>query len=66
MSTESELLVLKGEGLPTDDLSMENAVIIQQSIPVTFVIDSFIDTSKSMAKESSQEIGSYYARRSEI
>ncbi|PRP81711.1 hypothetical protein PROFUN_10811 [Planoprotostelium fungivorum] len=39
MSTESELLILKAEGLPADDLSMENAIMILQSIPVSFVID---------------------------
>lgn len=28
MSTESEQLVWKAEGLPSDDLSMENALVI--------------------------------------
>lgn len=39
MSTESELLVLKSEGLPADDLSMENAIVIQQCVPIPFIID---------------------------
>jgi len=30
MSTESEQLIWKGQGLPSDDLSMENALIILQ------------------------------------
>ncbi len=30
LSTESEQLIWKGEGLPSDDLSMENALIILQ------------------------------------
>ena len=30
MSTESEQLVWKGEGLPSDDLSVENALVILQ------------------------------------
>jgi dynein heavy chain 2 len=39
MSTESELLVLKAEGLPADDLSQENAVVILQSVTTPFIID---------------------------
>lgn len=39
MSTESELLVLKGEGLPADELSMENSVCILQGIDTPFIID---------------------------
>ena len=30
LSTESEQLIWKGEGLPSDDLSMENALVILQ------------------------------------
>ena len=30
MSTESEQLIWKSQGLPSDDLSMENALIILQ------------------------------------
>lgn len=30
LSTESEQLIWKGEGLPSDDLSMENAMVILQ------------------------------------
>ena len=30
LSTESEQLVWKGEGLPSDDLSVENALVILQ------------------------------------
>jgi dynein heavy chain 2 len=39
MSTESELLVLKSEGLPADDLSQENGVVILQSTQCPFIID---------------------------
>eukprot|EP01116_Phalansterium_solitarium_P024804 TRINITY_DN91_c0_g1_i3.p1 TRINITY_DN91_c0_g1~~TRINITY_DN91_c0_g1_i3.p1 ORF type:complete len:4095 (+),score=2036.97 TRINITY_DN91_c0_g1_i3:208-12492(+) len=39
MSTESELLQFKAQGLPADDLSMENAIIIQTTIPTSFIID---------------------------
>lgn len=39
MSTESELLILKAEGLPADDLSMENSVILLNSVVVPFIID---------------------------
>ena len=39
MSTESELLVLKSEGLPADDLSQENGVVILQSAQCPFIID---------------------------
>jgi len=30
LSTESEQLIWKGEGLPSDDLSVENAMVILQ------------------------------------
>ena len=33
LSTESEQLIWKSEGLPSDDLSMENALVILQ-VPV--------------------------------
>eukprot|EP01116_Phalansterium_solitarium_P024802 TRINITY_DN91_c0_g1_i1.p1 TRINITY_DN91_c0_g1~~TRINITY_DN91_c0_g1_i1.p1 ORF type:complete len:4098 (+),score=2051.07 TRINITY_DN91_c0_g1_i1:208-12501(+) len=39
MSTESELLTFKAQGLPGDDLSMENALVIQATRPVPFIID---------------------------
>lgn len=35
LSTESEQLIWKGEGLPSDDLSMENALVILQVSKVT-------------------------------
>jgi dynein heavy chain 2 len=42
LSTESQLLAWKSAGLPADQLSLENAVILEQldnSGPVPFVID---------------------------
>ena len=39
MSTESEMLKWKGEGLPADGLSMQNAVIILNSSRTPLVID---------------------------
>ena len=39
MSSESEMLRWKGEGLPADGLSMQNAVIILNSTRTPLVID---------------------------
>lgn len=39
LSSESEQLTWKSEGLPADDLSMENAVVILQ-VWVSFFADS--------------------------
>mmetsp|Transcript_33539 Transcript_33539/g.74227 ORF Transcript_33539/g.74227 Transcript_33539/m.74227 type:complete len:2007 (+) Transcript_33539:3-6023(+) len=39
MSSESEMLKWKGEGLPGDDLSMQNAVVILNSTQSPLVID---------------------------
>ena len=39
MSSESELLQWKQEGLPSDNLSMENSLVILNSSQVPFVID---------------------------
>ncbi|XP_013392185.1 cytoplasmic dynein 2 heavy chain 1, partial [Lingula anatina] len=39
LSTESEQLIWKGEGLPSDDLSMENALVILQSSLRPFLVD---------------------------
>ena len=39
LSTESEQLKWKAEGLPSDDVSMENALMILQGEPVPFLID---------------------------
>ncbi|KAK3283536.1 hypothetical protein CYMTET_8768 [Cymbomonas tetramitiformis] len=39
MSTESQMLTWKAEGLPSDDLSMENAIIILQTLQVPYIID---------------------------
>lgn len=39
MSTESEMLKWKGEGLPADRLSMQNAIIILNSVRTPLVID---------------------------
>nr|CAB3240329.1 cytoplasmic dynein 2 heavy chain 1-like [Phallusia mammillata] len=39
LSTESEQLCWKGEGLPSDELSMENALIILQSSLKPFLVD---------------------------
>jgi len=39
LSSESELLQWKGEGLPADALSMENSLIILNSQQVPFIID---------------------------
>ncbi|XP_043928516.1 cytoplasmic dynein 2 heavy chain 1 isoform X1 [Protopterus annectens] len=39
LCTESEQLIWKSEGLPSDDLSMENALVILQSRVCPFLID---------------------------
>ena len=39
LSTESEQLVWKGEGLPSDDLSVENALVILQGQQCPFLVD---------------------------
>ncbi|CAG5115632.1 unnamed protein product, partial [Candidula unifasciata] len=39
LSTESEQLIWKSEGLPSDDLSMENALVILQSSQRPFLVD---------------------------
>lgn len=39
LSSESEQLVWKGEGLPSDDLSMENAMVILQDGQCPFLVD---------------------------
>jgi dynein heavy chain 2 len=39
MSSESEMLTWKAEGLPGDGLSMENAVVILQSVQAPLIID---------------------------
>ncbi len=39
LSSESEQLVWKGEGLPSDELSMENALVILQGEQCPFLID---------------------------
>ena len=39
LSSESEQLAWKGEGLPSDDLSMENAMVILRSERCPFLID---------------------------
>lgn len=39
LSTESEQLVWKGEGLPSDNLSMENALVILQGQQCPFLVD---------------------------
>ncbi|XP_076467409.1 LOW QUALITY PROTEIN: cytoplasmic dynein 2 heavy chain 1-like [Babylonia areolata] len=39
LSTESEQLTWKGEGLPSDELSMENALVILQSSQRPFLVD---------------------------
>eukprot|EP00002_Diphylleia_rotans_P017833 TRINITY_DN345_c0_g1_i5.p1 TRINITY_DN345_c0_g1~~TRINITY_DN345_c0_g1_i5.p1 ORF type:complete len:2631 (-),score=563.81 TRINITY_DN345_c0_g1_i5:572-7306(-) len=38
-STESETLIWKAEGLPADNLSVENAIVIRDSVRVPFIID---------------------------
>ena len=39
MSSESEMLTWKAEGLPGDGLSMENAIVILQSVQAPLIID---------------------------
>ncbi|KAL9646808.1 hypothetical protein ABK040_013670 [Willaertia magna] len=39
MSTESEMLKYKAEGLPGDELSIENAIVILESIKYPLIID---------------------------
>ncbi|XP_041357041.1 cytoplasmic dynein 2 heavy chain 1-like isoform X2 [Gigantopelta aegis] len=59
LSTESEQLMWKAEGLPSDDLSMENALVILQSSLRPFLIDPSsraTDWLKTHLKESRLEI----------
>ena len=39
MSSESELLKWKAEGLPSDDLSLQNGLIIENSVQIPLIID---------------------------
>lgn len=39
LCTESELLVWKGEGLPSDQLSVENSIVILESLDSVMLID---------------------------
>jgi len=39
LSTESEQLVWKSQGLPSDELSMENAMVILRSQLCPFLVD---------------------------
>uniref|UniRef100_A0A8C9YPH8 Cytoplasmic dynein 2 heavy chain 1 n=1 Tax=Sander lucioperca TaxID=283035 RepID=A0A8C9YPH8_SANLU len=39
LCSESEQLIWKSQGLPSDDLSMENALVILQSVSCPFLID---------------------------
>ncbi|KAK6172722.1 hypothetical protein SNE40_016326 [Patella caerulea] len=59
LSTESEQLIWKGEGLPSDDLSMENALVILQSSLRPFLVDPSsraTDWLKNHLKESRLEV----------
>ena len=59
LSSESEQLVWKGEGLPSDDLSMENAMVILQSEQCPFLVDPSqraTEWLKSHLKESRLEV----------
>lgn len=59
LSTESEQLVWKGEGLPSDDLSMENALVILQGQQCPFLVDPSqraTEWLKSHLKESRLEV----------
>ncbi len=42
LSSESELLVWKGEGLPSDNLSIENALMILKVGSAVYILLSFI------------------------
>jgi dynein heavy chain 2 len=39
LATEAQLLTYKKEGLPADDLSMENAIMISNSVRTPLIID---------------------------
>jgi dynein heavy chain 2 len=39
MSTESEFLKWKSEGLPSDSLSMQNGLVVEHSVQTPFIID---------------------------
>eukprot|EP00397_Hematodinium_sp_SG-2012_P003885 GEMP01003895.1.p1 GENE.GEMP01003895.1~~GEMP01003895.1.p1 ORF type:complete len:1122 (+),score=230.34 GEMP01003895.1:113-3367(+) len=39
LATESELLTYKAQGLPADELSQENALMITKSLQVPFIVD---------------------------
>ncbi|XP_041438616.1 cytoplasmic dynein 2 heavy chain 1 isoform X2 [Xenopus laevis] len=59
LSTESEQLIWKSEGLPSDELSIENALVILQSQICPFLIDPSSQATewlKSHLKESRLEV----------
>lgn len=59
LSSESEQLVWKGEGLPSDELSMENALVILKAEQCPFLIDPSqraTDWLKTHLKESRLEV----------
>ncbi|KAI0210443.1 Cytoplasmic dynein 2 heavy chain 1 [Lamellibrachia satsuma] len=59
LSTESEQLIWKSEGLPSDDLSMENALVILQTSLRPFLVDPSsraTDWLKTHLKESKLEV----------
>nr|DBA32514.1 TPA: hypothetical protein GDO54_000298 [Pyxicephalus adspersus] len=59
LSTESEQLIWKSEGLPSDELSIENALVILQSQVCPFLIDPSSQATewlKTHLKESRMEV----------
>lgn len=46
MSTESQILELKAEGLPGDSLSLENSLMIFNTVKIPLIIDPNVQASE--------------------
>lgn len=58
MSTESEMLTWKAEGLPSDDLSVENAVVLLHTQQVPLVIDPSAQAAEWLRKHLREKVAS--------
>ncbi len=62
LSTESEQLIWKGEGLPSDDLSMENALVILQ-VSIWKQLFMLLETYSLMQWKYAVKIKSFYGQK---
>jgi hypothetical protein len=58
MSTESEMLTWKAEGLPSDDLSVENAIVLLHTKQVPLVIDPSAQAAEWLKKHLRERVAS--------